>query len=619
MSGYRSLKRVLGETNLERKVRWIFGICVTLLILLTFSSVGLIAKRLVDETTNHKGRNLARNLLFKLHWVWWTQDTEGEQRRQVVEQLSTMLTQEEHASRILRLDDSQPTDPVERQIVANLKKRAEEQYRTAAARKKSSQPGVADKGELNKSAAVAGKKDASVALREEIFDDPQFEPVFDPVPAPDQDLYYYYQVVDWSNVCLGCHESLHGGYGDAASTTYEGSVFDNPATPFRVIRVTMPYDDTRTAMNRTWAVLIAVGIATVSLSMLIFWAVVRYVIVKPLSHLREVSESVAQGDLDQRAEIHTGDEFEELAQSFNKMLRNLLETQGELREVNDNLDAKVDELARLNMQLHEMNRMKGEYLATMSHELRTPLNSILGFSEVLGNIDSLTDKQRRYVQNIQKGGRSLLEMINDILDLEKMEAGKMEVRPSEFKIGNVIQAQCELVRTLAEDKKIDLTVDIEGELPLLYQDQAKVQQILMNLLSNAIKFTPDGGRIRVGARADSRGRIEFWVADNGVGIPESEKDVIFEKFRQGNAALGRDNLTREFSGTGLGLSIVKELSKLLGGEVSVESELGKGSTFRVVIPWMRADQPLASTKLSAKLDEIARPRLKEEPEAAVRT
>jgi two-component system sensor histidine kinase BarA len=607
MSGYRSLKRVLGETNLERKVRWIFGICITLLILLTFSSVGLIAKRLVDETTNHKGRNLARNLLFKLHWEFWTHDAEGPERRKVVEQLTSVLAQEKHDSRILRLDDSQPTDPVERQIVTNLKKRAEEQYRTAAARKKSASPGTPDTSAFDASAPGTGT---------EQFDDPQFEPVFDPVPAPDQDLYYYYQVVDWSNVCLGCHEALHGGYGDAASTTYEGSVFDNPATPFRVIRVTMPYDDTRTAMNRTWAVLIAVGIATVSLSMLIFWAVVRYVIVKPLSHLREVSESVAQGDLDQRAEIHTGDEFEELAQSFNKMLRNLLETQGELREVNDSLDAKVDELARLNMQLHEMNRMKGEYLATMSHELRTPLNSILGFSEVLGNIESLTDKQRRYVQNIQKGGRDLLEMINDILDLEKMEAGKMEVRPSEFKIGNVIQAQCDLVRTLAEDKNIDLVVDIEGELPLLYQDQAKVQQILMNLLSNAIKFTPDGGRIRVGARADSRGRIEFWVADNGVGIPESEKDVIFEKFRQGKAALGRDNLTREFSGTGLGLSIVKELSKLLGGEVSVESELGKGSTFRVVIPWMRADQPLASTKLSAKLDEIARPRVKEEPEAA---
>jgi two-component system sensor histidine kinase BarA len=596
MSGYRSLKRVLGETNLERKVRWIFGICVTLLILLTFSSVGLIAKRLVDETTNHKGRDLARNLLFKLHWVWWTQDVEGADRRQVVEQLSSMLTNERHDSRILRLDAEQPTDPVERQIVANLKKRAEEQYRTATV--------------SQQKAAPPANPEMSPAL----FDDPQFEPVFDPVPAPDQDLYYYYQVVHWSSICQTCHAALHGGYSTAASTTYEGSVFDNPATPFRVIRVTMPYQATRNAMNRTWAVLIAVGIATVSLSMLIFWAVVRYVIVKPLSHLREVSEAVAQGDLEQRAEIHTGDEFEELAQSFNKMLRNLLETQGELREVNDNLDAKVDELARLNMQLHEMNRMKGEYLATMSHELRTPLNSIIGFSEVLGNIDSLSEKQRRYVQNIQKGGRDLLEMINDILDLEKMEAGKMEVRPSEFKIGNVIHAQCDLVRTLAEDKNIDLAVDIEGELPFLYQDQAKVQQILMNLLSNAIKFTPEGGRIRVGARGDSRGRIEFWVADTGVGILPTEREVIFEKFRQGKAALGRDNLSREYSGTGLGLSIVKELCKLLGGEVSVESELGKGSTFRVVIPWMRADQPLASTKLSAKLDEIARPRGKEEPE-----
>jgi signal transduction histidine kinase len=135
-----------------------------------------------------------------------------------------------------------------------------------------------------------------------------------------------------------------------------------------------------------------------------------------------------------------------------------------------------------------------------------------------------------------------------------------------------------------------------------------VQQILTNLLSNAIKFTPEGGRITVGAKGDPRGRIEFWVADTGVGIPESEREIIFEKFRQGKAVLGRDNLTREYSGTGLGLSIVKELCKLLGGEVTVESELGKGSTFRVTIPWMRADQPVATTRLSAKLDELAKPR-----------
>ena len=191
----------------------------------------------------------------------------------------------------------------------------------------------------------------------------------------------------------------------------------------------------------------------------------------------------------------------------------------------------------------------------------------------------------------------------------------MEVRLSEFRIDNVIQAQCELVRKLADDKNIDVEVQIASDLPLLYQDQPKVQQILTNLLSNAIKFTPEGGRITVGARGDSRGTIEFWVSDTGVGIPEAEKEIIFEKFRQGKAVLGQDLMTREYSGTGLGLSIVKELCKLLGGEVSVESELGKGSTFRVVIPWMRADQPVASTRMTAKLDELTRPRKPDEAEA----
>jgi signal transduction histidine kinase len=198
-------------------------------------------------------------------------------------------------------------------------------------------------------------------------------------------------------------------------------------------------------------------------------------------------------------------------------------------------------------------------------------------------------------------------MINDILDLAKMEAGKMEVRLSEFRLESVIESQCKVVQQFADDKNIDLTIDVAPDLPLLYQDQTKVQQILTNLLSNAIKFTPEGGRITVGARGDVKGRIEFWVADTGVGIPAGEREIIFEKFRQGKAVLGRDNLTREYSGTGLGLSIVKELCKLLGGEVTVESELGKGSTFRVVIPWLRADVP-ATTRLTAKLDELSRPR-----------
>ena len=184
------------------------------------------------------------------------------------------------------------------------------------------------------------------------------------------------------------------------------------------------------AVNFTRAVLLAVGILTVSLSMIALWLVVRYVVVKPLNHLRDVSDAVTRGDLEQRADIHTNDEFEELAASFNKMLRHLMDSQGELRDLNINLDAKVDELAQLNMRLNEMNRVKGEFLASMSHELRTPLNSILGFSQVLEGIDSLPDKQKRYVQNIQNSGRKLLEMINDILDVAKMEAGKWKCGPA---------------------------------------------------------------------------------------------------------------------------------------------------------------------------------------------
>ena len=584
MGGYRSLKRVLGESNLERKFRWLFGLSIGTLIFAAFLGVWYIAKKLIDDTARHKGRDLVRIVLVDLHWRKWNTDLMNPGQDNLRKQLTAALAQETFQAIILKLDGGpepplastavhQPTTDYERDLLERLKERA--------------QTLASQQGESARDLAVA--------------------PVAAAIPAPDQGNYYYYQVVHWSDTCITCHEGMHGKFAESAAS-FDGSIFDPQNTPFRVVRVTMPYDQTRAAINFTTAVLITVGFITVFLSMVAFYFVVRYVVIKPLTHLRDVSDEVARGDLALRADIHTGDEFEDLAESFNKMLRHLIEAQAELRGANDELDQKVDELARLNMQLHEMNRMRGEFLANMSHELRTPLNSIIGFAEVLQGLDALNDKQKKYAQNIQKSGRNLLDMINDILDLAKMEAGKMEVRLSEFRIDRIIHEQCDLVRDLAEDKNIDLKIEIESDLPLLYQDQTKVQQILTNLLSNAIKFTPEGGRITVGAKGDARGRIEFWVADTGVGIPASEKEVIFEKFRQGTAVLGRDNLTREYSGTGLGLSIVKELCKLLGGEVSVESELGKGSTFRVVIPWMRTEQAAAATKLSAKLDEIARPR-----------
>ncbi len=358
-----------------------------------------------------------------------------------------------------------------------------------------------------------------------------------------------------------------------------------------IVKVVLPNGEIGERLSWNRALLMVAAIVTVFFAMVASWGIIRYVIVKPLRHLRNVSDEISRGNTTLRAEIHTGDEFEELAVAFNRMLRHLTTIQEALRNVNGSLDLKVDELAQANMKLYEMNRVKSDFLATMSHELRTPLNAIIGFSDVLEPIATLDDKQRRYVKNIQKSGRVLLEMINDILDLAKIDAGKMEVRLSEFRIDAIVAAQCDMSRPLSERKNIDLEGHVEPELPPMYQDVGKVQQILNNLLSNAIKFTPEGGRITVTARRGPKDELELVVADTGVGIAEEEQQVIFEKFRQGNSVLARgDAMTREYSGTGLGLSIVKELCRLLGGEIALHSELGKGSTFTVTLPWIRAGQ-----------------------------
>ena len=267
------------------------------------------------------------------------------------------------------------------------------------------------------------------------------------------------------------------------------------------------------------------------------------------------------------------------------------------------LDKKIDEQAQLALELHEINQVKSEFLANMSHELRTPLNSIIGFSELLENGKGLKDKQVRFATNIRRSGNVLLELINDILDLAKLEAGKMEVRCSEFSLYQMTEEICEMVRHLADTKNIQLTHTIDADWPMITQDKVKVRQVLTNLLSNAIKFTPEGGRIVIrGARLEAYTvadqddvetdfdqlpppMLQFEVEDTGVGIAEVDQAIIFQKFRQGASVLGHDSLTREVSGTGLGLSIVKELCVLMGGWIELKSEVGQGSTFTVALPW----------------------------------
>jgi signal transduction histidine kinase len=249
-----------------------------------------------------------------------------------------------------------------------------------------------------------------------------------------------------------------------------------------------------------------------------------------------------------------------------------------------------------------MNRLKSDFLATMSHELRTPLNSIIGFSEVLSETAELSERQRRYATNIQHSGKMLLGMINDILDLAKIESGKMEVRVEDFSIRDVCEGLLNLMRPVADRKSITLESRLDEAIPLLRQDPGKIRQIIYNLLSNAIKFTPESGRVQLRARAEGR-QVVIEVADTGIGIAEEDRDRIFEKFRQ-VVPTGPEGsvLTREHQGTGLGLSIVRELCRLLGGDIALDSRVGEGSTFTVRIPMQlasgrRYEVPIADERI----------------------
>jgi GAF domain-containing protein len=240
------------------------------------------------------------------------------------------------------------------------------------------------------------------------------------------------------------------------------------------------------------------------------------------------------------------------------------------------------ELAAKSHQLEEASQHKSEFLANMSHELRTPLNAVIGFSEVLSErmFGELNEKQEEYLKDIHASGQHLLSLINDILDLSKIEAGKMELELSDFDLPMTIDNALMLVRERAARRSIDLHRTVDERLGQVQADERKVRQVLLNLLSNAIKFTPDRGRIDVQARAmDSS--VEVLVRDTGVGIAPEDQQAIFEEFRQvGTAA-------KKVEGTGLGLTLSRKFVELHGGRIWVESQLGTGSTFTFTLPVRR--------------------------------
>jgi len=377
------------------------------------------------------------------------------------------------------------------------------------------------------------------------------------------------------------------------------------------------------------AYLISAGAVVLGLAVLVFYQVTHRLILSPVRDLRRTAEEVREGNLSVRSDIRTGDEFEELSHTFNAMLGELQRTQEQLRAINAAMDLKLNELAESNVMLHEAARLKGDFLANVSHELRTPLNSIIGFAELLAEIaqaeaDAGDDstrlaKRRRYVDNILQAGRGLLDLINGLLEMAKIEAGRVQVHPEPMSVKDACEGLLGLIAPLADKKGIELRLEVADDVPIIETDPKKFQQILFNLLSNAVKFTegsasgarepgaappadnasappPRPGRVTLRAeRLVGRGvedrasqdAVRISVIDTGPGIAPEDQRRLFQKFEQLEGGH-----TKGHTGTGLGLAISRQLASLLQGEIQLVSEVGRGSMFSLILP-LRLDRERA--------------------------
>ena len=396
----------------------------------------------------------------------------------------------------------------------------------------------------------------------------------------DSSYYKYYKDAEgrwryrWARPVFLRQESCKQCHAAALATRGE-------ATPFGMVAVDIPtrIDSAQQLRNRLF--ILTAGFIAGTLAIIVFYLITTRLILQPVRVLQETAEKVAEGDLNIRSDINTGDEFQQLSETFNIMLANLKQSADQLRSINKALDLKLGQLAETNVALYESNRLKSEFLANVSHELRTPLNSILGFADLLK--DSLAagpdSKSARYVNNILTSGRHLLELINDLLDLAKIEAGRMEIRSEQLSMPDLFEGLSSILKPLLEQKDLTLTTSVGTDVPIVRTDPGKLQQILYNFLSNAIKFSPAGEKIELVAQADGAEHVRISVVDHGPGIEASKQQMIFEKFRQADSGV-----TRSHSGTGLGLAISKELTALLNGSIGVRSTPGEGATFWIVIP-----------------------------------
>lgn len=312
--------------------------------------------------------------------------------------------------------------------------------------------------------------------------------------------------------------------------------------------------------------------------------VYRRIIGAPLDQLVAVIEETEHGKSFSRLDASRGDEIGDVFKAFNKMRDRQHRNEIELEAARAGLERRVRERTAELKEAHDnalaASRAKSQFLANMSHEFRTPLNSIIGFAEILGS-DSVADAglRQEYAVDIRESGVHLLTLINDLLDLSKAEAGKLELQESVLDISATIDVCCGMIRTIADQKQIDLSVNVPPSAPALRGDERKIRQMILNLVSNAAKFTPKGGKITVTGHPAADGGFSITIADTGVGIAEDDQQRVLQPFVQVDSSF-----SRKHTGTGLGLPLVRTLCELHGGELSLKSILGEGTSVSIHFP-----------------------------------
>jgi signal transduction histidine kinase len=350
------------------------------------------------------------------------------------------------------------------------------------------------------------------------------------------------------------------------------------------IHVESSLDDLQATMRRFLLTAAAVAVGLFGVALVVAYPFQR-VILEPLEELTKAMRRVSsEKDYAIRLTRSSNDELGVLIDGFNDMLAQIDARSQELQQHRADLERRVEsrtaELATTNEQLLDASRHKSEFLANMSHELRTPLNAVIGFSEVLSErlFGDLNAKQAQYVEIILRQGQHLLSLINDILDLSKVEAGRMELELSTFDLNAMLESALLLFQERANRQGITLKLDTCSGLNEFVADERKIKQVLLNLLSNAVKFTGKGGRVELSARLTGHCAL-IAVADTGIGIAPENQQAIFEAFHQVGGGAGS---RRE--GTGLGLALARRFVQLHGGDIAITSRISEGSTFTFTLP-----------------------------------